>query len=75
MKDENCDLKPSKALKEKKFEVVDGVTIKYHANGKRSGRKEKSSAISRKGIGNGTVPMERSNVRAILKRGSRSANG
>lgn len=34
MKDDNCDLKPSKAVKEKKLEVVDGVTIKYHANGK-----------------------------------------
>lgn len=34
MKDENCDLKPTKSVKEKKLEVIDGVTIKYHANGK-----------------------------------------
>lgn len=34
MKDENSDLKPAKNVKEKKQEVIDGVTIKYHANGK-----------------------------------------
>lgn len=34
MKDENSDLKPAKNVKEKKLEVIDGVTIKYHANGK-----------------------------------------
>ncbi|XKE95462.1 hypothetical protein LG326_03765 [Metaplanococcus flavidus] len=34
MKDENCDLKQTKSVKEKKLEVIDGVTIKYHANGK-----------------------------------------
>ena len=35
MENENCDLvqKP-KPVKEKKQEVIDGYTIKYHANGK-----------------------------------------
>ncbi|MCC2631819.1 MAG: hypothetical protein K0S20_518 [Patescibacteria group bacterium] len=30
---ENCDLTPSKTVKPKKFDVIDGYTIKYHANG------------------------------------------
>lgn len=34
MNDENCDLKQAKSVKEKKLDVIDGVTIKYHANGK-----------------------------------------
>lgn len=34
MKEENYDLKQSDKVKQKKLEVVDGVTIKYHANGK-----------------------------------------
>ncbi len=32
--DEKCDLVPKKGVKEKKLEVIDGYTIKYHANGK-----------------------------------------
>lgn len=34
MKKENCDLADSKKVKEKQLEVIDGYTIKYHANGK-----------------------------------------
>ena len=34
MKNEKCDLKKSNGVKEKKLEVIDGYTIKYHANGK-----------------------------------------
>lgn len=33
MDDEGCDLVQPKGVREKKFEVVDGFTIKYHANG------------------------------------------
>ncbi|MCK8487547.1 hypothetical protein M0651_10220 [Paenibacillus sp. MBLB2552] len=31
---ENCDLIHPTGVKEKKLEVIDGWTIKYHANGK-----------------------------------------
>ncbi|WP_084242811.1 hypothetical protein [Planomicrobium okeanokoites] len=34
MKNENSDLKQTKSVKEKRLDVIDGVTIKYHANGK-----------------------------------------
>lgn len=34
MSNEHCDLSPQRPVKEKKIEVVDGYTIKYHANGK-----------------------------------------
>lgn len=30
----NCDLIPPNGVKEKKLEIVDDYTIKYHANGK-----------------------------------------
>jgi len=33
MTNEKCDLVHSNGVKEKKIEVVDGYTIKYHANG------------------------------------------
>ena len=33
MDDESCDLVKPNGVKEKKFEVLDGFTIKYHANG------------------------------------------
>ncbi len=33
MSEENCDLTKKSSVKEKKAEVVDGYTIKYHANG------------------------------------------
>ncbi|TFE02080.1 hypothetical protein [Jeotgalibacillus salarius] len=31
---ENCDLTNNSSVKKKKSEVIDGYTIKYHANGK-----------------------------------------
>lgn len=34
MKDENCDMVHPNGVKEKKLEVIDGYTIKYHASGK-----------------------------------------
>lgn len=34
MTEEKCDLVHPNGVKEKKMEVVDGYTIKYHANGK-----------------------------------------
>ena len=34
MTNEKCDLVHSNGVKEKKMEVIDGYTIKYHANGK-----------------------------------------
>lgn len=34
MKKDNCDITANKAVKEKKIEIIDGFTIKYHANGK-----------------------------------------
>jgi len=34
VKNEKCDLTYANGVKEKKFEVIDGYTIKYHANGK-----------------------------------------
>lgn len=34
MKNEKCDLKNANGVKEKDSEVIDGYTIKYHANGK-----------------------------------------
>ncbi|MCV9884349.1 toxin-antitoxin system YwqK family antitoxin [Metabacillus halosaccharovorans] len=34
MKNEKCDLINANGIKEKKLEVIDGYTIKYHANGK-----------------------------------------
>ncbi|MBS4054313.1 MAG: hypothetical protein KGZ64_06040 [Thermaerobacter sp.] len=34
MSDEKCDLVHPNGVKEKKIAVVDGYTIKYHANGK-----------------------------------------
>ncbi|MDF2543128.1 MAG: hypothetical protein K0S47_2846 [Herbinix sp.] len=33
MNKEKCDLIHSNGVKEKKMEVIDGYTIKYHANG------------------------------------------
>lgn len=33
MNNENCDV-TGKNVKEKKLEIIDGFTIKYHANGK-----------------------------------------
>ena len=33
MDDKSCDLVQPKGVKEKKLEVIDGYTIKYHANG------------------------------------------
>jgi len=33
MEDKICDLGQPKGVKEKKLEVIDGYTIKYHANG------------------------------------------
>ncbi|MFX3631474.1 MAG: hypothetical protein ACE3L7_20035 [Candidatus Pristimantibacillus sp.] len=33
MEDEQCDLIHPNGVKEKKLEVIDGWTIKYHANG------------------------------------------
>ena len=40
-------------MKEKIEKIVDGVTIKYHANGITFGQKEKSLTANPKGIGNG----------------------
>ncbi|MER2058150.1 MAG: hypothetical protein ABTA16_04960 [Niallia sp.] len=34
MDDKNCDFKHHNGVKEKKLEIVDDYTIKYHANGK-----------------------------------------
>jgi antitoxin component YwqK of YwqJK toxin-antitoxin module len=34
MKNENCDRIDPKRSKVKKSEIIDGLTIKYHANGK-----------------------------------------
>jgi antitoxin component YwqK of YwqJK toxin-antitoxin module len=34
MKNEKCDFINANGVKEKKLEVIDGYTIKYHANGK-----------------------------------------
>jgi len=34
MKNEKCDLINANGVKEKNLEVIDGYTIKYHANGK-----------------------------------------
>lgn len=34
MKDENCDLNQTKSVNEKKIDIIDGYTIKYHAGGK-----------------------------------------
>lgn len=34
MKSQNCDIAHPNGVKEKKLEVIDGYTIKYHANGK-----------------------------------------
>ncbi|MDO3410591.1 hypothetical protein QWJ34_12535 [Saccharibacillus sp. CPCC 101409] len=34
MDNENCDLNQPNGVKDKKSEVVDGFTIKYHANGR-----------------------------------------
>lgn len=34
MDEEKCDVVKPNGVKEKKLEVVDGYTIKYHANGK-----------------------------------------
>ncbi len=31
---DTCDIIKTKKVKEKKIEVIDGLTIKYHANGK-----------------------------------------
>lgn len=34
MTEEKCDLVHANGVKEKKMEVINGYTIKYHANGK-----------------------------------------
>ncbi len=34
MDEKNCDIIHPNGVKEKKMEVIDGYTIKYHANGK-----------------------------------------
>ena len=34
MKNDDCDLIQSHGVKVKHFEIIDGMTIKYHANGK-----------------------------------------
>ncbi|WP_211653349.1 toxin-antitoxin system YwqK family antitoxin [Planococcus alpniumensis] len=34
MDEEKCDVVKPNGVKEKKLEVIDGYTIKYHANGK-----------------------------------------
>jgi antitoxin component YwqK of YwqJK toxin-antitoxin module len=34
MNNEKCDLIHPNGVKEKKLEIIDGYTIKYHANGK-----------------------------------------
>lgn len=34
MEKEKCDMVQPKSVKEKNLEVIDGYTIKYHANGK-----------------------------------------
>lgn len=34
LENEKCDLIPQSGVKEKNFDVIDGYTIKYHANGK-----------------------------------------
>jgi len=48
--DDNCDIVlPPKTVKEKKREVIDGYTIKYHANGKT--RWSKGKIINGKTIG------------------------
>lgn len=41
MDNEKCDLVHPNGVKEKKLEVIDGYTIKYHANGKTIWSKEK----------------------------------
>jgi antitoxin component YwqK of YwqJK toxin-antitoxin module len=41
--DESCDLVEKKTVKEKKLEIIDGYTIKYHANGKTRWSKGKMS--------------------------------
>lgn len=41
MNNENCDLIHPNGVKEKKLEVIDGWTIKYHANGKTIWSKKK----------------------------------
>ena len=33
MKNDNCDLTDKKPVKQKKTDIIDGYTIKYHANG------------------------------------------
>ncbi len=33
MANDKCDLVPSSKVKQKKMELIDGFTIKYHANG------------------------------------------
>lgn len=34
MENKNCDIISTKVVKEKRFEVIDGYIIKYHANNK-----------------------------------------
>ncbi|CAM4473647.1 antitoxin component YwqK of YwqJK toxin-antitoxin module [Paenibacillus endophyticus] len=34
MENEKCDLTPKSAVKQKNVDVINGYTIKYHANGK-----------------------------------------
>lgn len=41
MDDKSCDFKYHNGVKEKKQEIVDDYTIKYHANGKTIWSKEK----------------------------------
>lgn len=34
MNQDHCDLNDKKSVTEKKTEIIDGMTVKYHANGK-----------------------------------------
>ncbi len=34
MNQDNCDLNDKKSVTEKKIDIIDGMTVKYHANGK-----------------------------------------
>ncbi|MBU5673631.1 hypothetical protein [Paenibacillus brevis] len=43
MDDEKCDLIQSNGIRDKKMEIIDGWTIKYHANGKTMWSKGKMS--------------------------------
>ncbi len=52
--------KPAKkSVPVKKTEIIDGFTIKYHANGKTMWQKERSWMEKRKVIGSGIVRMAR----------------